>query len=234
LGRLGIECRRLRASNFSQPQETLETKEHFHAHDSAEDQGSVREVSKKFTPVLGRENTSRLKQRSTLKEEKAKWADESNDLNINTHRLVSVYARVGVPHSKLPQRALSKSLKRLVGEAGEKEHDAESSAETCSTLDEAPIDEMRCQVVGVELPKLDLRGLELRTWSDASTCAARSHRTQTPPSSPFSSFAEEDSAYSPISTSATKYSLHQHFHNNPTPLPGLLVPRWLLCDDSWD
>jgi hypothetical protein len=161
LGKLGIECRRLQSSNFSQAG--------LHTSSGADKDAKVREASKKFTPVLDRDSGSRLKQRVTSKQARSKWADELNDCNINSQRLASVYAFNAVPHIKLPHDAMSKSLKKLLTEASEKRHDAVSSADTCSTHDEELINEK-----GFQIPKLDLRGLRMRESSDFSETATLS------------------------------------------------------------
>jgi hypothetical protein len=210
LGRLGIECRRLQSSNFSEQRSMF----------IPYDQSKLPEGSKKFTPVLERGKASKLKQRAVRNTMKAKWVDESNNLNINTYRLASLYANVGLHESRLPKHALPKCLEKLVSEAGEKKYDTESSGETCSTFDEECPDESRCQMSGILIPKLDLgslehldlnlsidankcalrrcrtegiiipkldlRGIGLRTSSDASTCCAESNVAESFPASPCS------------------------------------------------
>jgi hypothetical protein len=179
---LGIECRRLRASNFSQVRRPVLR------HDN----------SANGSPVLRHDNSAKGRPPTVLNEEKTKWMDEASNLNINTQRLMSMPASRGVPLGKLPKHAQSKSLMRLVAEAAGEKRDADSQAETCSTCDEDPADEIPCRLPRFEIPKLDLR--EVRASSDVSTCAAGSDSAGSPPSSPYC--YEARSLLSPTSPSS--------------------------------
>lgn len=136
LGQLGIECRRLMAKSLGHS----ESRERLGQQDR-ELLGSSHTLSqKKLTPVLCRDSSARSRPRAAQKEAGTNWMAKLCDSNINSQRLAVAYAGSGTRHGKLPQHALTKSIKTLVAE-----FDRQHRATDSNSIDEELADEVSCR-----------------------------------------------------------------------------------------